>query len=181
MQRLGGRVVCDSCQTPYKGLEPGTKCEKCGGTLVRRKDDEPERFATASRCTTGRPRRCIDWVTRNARWRLVMIDAVRRARCRSRAARSKALTRSDPAQVPREIEIMARGGKILADTRGTDGAPVQAGHDDSELDTIAEDFIRSHKGAVPSFKGLYGFPGQHLQLDQQRDRPRDPFEEARAE
>jgi adenylate kinase len=24
------------------GLEPGTACGKCGGTLVRRKDDEPD-------------------------------------------------------------------------------------------------------------------------------------------
>ena len=28
-----------------------------------------------------------------------------------------------------------------------------------ELDTIAEEFIRSHEGAMPAFKGLYGFPG----------------------
>jgi adenylate kinase len=42
MKRLGGRTVCENCQTPYTGREPGTGCEKCGGTLVRRKDDEPE-------------------------------------------------------------------------------------------------------------------------------------------
>ena len=42
MKRLGGRTVCENCQTPYTGREPGTRCEKCGGTLVRRKDDEPE-------------------------------------------------------------------------------------------------------------------------------------------
>jgi len=41
VRRLGGRTVCDSCQTPYTGRAPGTRCEKCGGTLVRRKDDEP--------------------------------------------------------------------------------------------------------------------------------------------
>ena len=42
VRRLSGRTVCDQCQTPYMGLEPGTACGKCGGTLVRRKDDEPE-------------------------------------------------------------------------------------------------------------------------------------------
>jgi len=42
MKRLGGRTVCENCQTPYTGREPGTRCEKCGGTLDRRKDDEPE-------------------------------------------------------------------------------------------------------------------------------------------
>ena len=31
------------CQTPAKGLEPGTACPRNdGGRLVRRKDDEPE-------------------------------------------------------------------------------------------------------------------------------------------
>jgi methionyl aminopeptidase len=28
-----------------------------------------------------------------------------------------------------------------------------------DLDALAESFIRSHPGATPSFKGLYGFPG----------------------
>jgi adenylate kinase len=40
--RLSGRTVCQDCQTPYMGKLPGDKCNKCGGTLVRRKDDEPE-------------------------------------------------------------------------------------------------------------------------------------------
>jgi adenylate kinase len=34
--------VCEGCQTPYTGREPDEACEKCGGTLVRRKDDEPD-------------------------------------------------------------------------------------------------------------------------------------------
>jgi adenylate kinase len=42
IRRLSGRTVCDTCQTPYTGREPGEKCEKCGGRLVRRRDDEPE-------------------------------------------------------------------------------------------------------------------------------------------
>jgi adenylate kinase len=40
--RLSGRTVCQSCQTPYMGRQPGEKCDKCGGTLVLRKDDEPD-------------------------------------------------------------------------------------------------------------------------------------------
>jgi adenylate kinase len=43
VQRLSGRTVCEKCQTPYQGREPGTRCDKAdGGLLVRRKDDEPE-------------------------------------------------------------------------------------------------------------------------------------------
>jgi adenylate kinase len=75
VKRLSGRTVCDNCQTPYTGREPGTKCEKCGGTLVRRKDDEPEavrnRLAVYQRQTAP----VIDWY-RNDGARLVSIDAV---------------------------------------------------------------------------------------------------------
>src|SRR5687768_15684100 len=58
----------------------------------------------------------------------------------------------------REIEIMARGGRILAETVKLMERSVQPGMTTADLDSIAEDFIRSHEGAVPSFKGLYNFP-----------------------
>jgi methionyl aminopeptidase len=58
----------------------------------------------------------------------------------------------------REIEIMARGGKILADTVRLMERSVKPGMTTADLDAIAEDFIRSHPGAMPSFKGLYNFP-----------------------
>ncbi len=59
---------------------------------------------------------------------------------------------------PREIETMAAGGKILAATHDVVRKAVRAGVTTMDLDKIAEDFIRSHEGASPSFKGLYGFP-----------------------
>ena len=59
----------------------------------------------------------------------------------------------------REVELMAQGGKILGDTVETLRAAVRPGISTGELDEIAETFIRSHEGAVPAFKGLYGFPG----------------------
>jgi methionyl aminopeptidase len=58
----------------------------------------------------------------------------------------------------REIEIMAHGGKILADTVRLLERSVRPGMTTAELDQIADDFIRSHPGAKPSFKGLYNFP-----------------------
>ena len=58
----------------------------------------------------------------------------------------------------REIEIMARGGKILADTVKLMERSVQPGMTTADLDAIADQFIRSHPGAIPSFKGLYNFP-----------------------
>ena len=60
---------------------------------------------------------------------------------------------------PREIEIMAEGGRILADTIAMLRERVRPGLTTLDLDRMAEEFIRSHPGATPSFKGLYGFPG----------------------
>jgi adenylate kinase len=74
VQRLGGRTVCDSCQTPYKGLEPGTKCSKCGGTLVRRKDDEPESIRNRLKVYREQTEPVIAWVKDN-KMDLVEIDA----------------------------------------------------------------------------------------------------------
>ena len=42
VRRLSGRTVCEQCQTPYTGRDAGGTCDKCGGKLVRRKDDEPD-------------------------------------------------------------------------------------------------------------------------------------------
>jgi uncharacterized membrane protein (DUF373 family) len=60
---------------------------------------------------------------------------------------------------PREIEIMAEGGRILAETMALVRERARPGVSTADLDRVAEDFIRSHDGATPAFKGLYGFPG----------------------
>lgn len=45
VRRLSGRRVCEKCGTPYHivNIPPKTEgiCDKCAGTLVQRKDDEP--------------------------------------------------------------------------------------------------------------------------------------------
>jgi methionyl aminopeptidase len=59
---------------------------------------------------------------------------------------------------PREVDIMARAGRIVGGTLALIRTLVRPGVSTEDLDTAAEDFIRSHEGATPSFKGLYGFP-----------------------
>ena len=59
----------------------------------------------------------------------------------------------------REIDAMAEGGRILGRTLATLRAAVRPGMTTLDLDLMAEEFIRSHEGATPAFKGLYGFPG----------------------
>src|SRR5437762_13282394 len=58
----------------------------------------------------------------------------------------------------REIETMAAAGRIVAGTLALVARHVHAGVSTAELDRLAEEFIRSHPGARPSFKGLYDFP-----------------------
>ena len=58
----------------------------------------------------------------------------------------------------REIDAMARAGRIVAGTLALMRTIVRPGLSTEDLDRAAEEFIRSHEGAVPSFKGLYGFP-----------------------
>lgn len=58
----------------------------------------------------------------------------------------------------RELDIMARAGRIVAGTLVLVRRLVQPGVTTEDLDREAEAFIRSHPGARPSFKGLYGFP-----------------------
>ena len=59
----------------------------------------------------------------------------------------------------REIALIARGGAIIGGLFRAVEERVTPGASTSELDNFCEDYIRSHEGAVPAFKGLYGFPG----------------------
>lgn len=59
---------------------------------------------------------------------------------------------------PREIAAMAHGGRIVAGVLALLRRETGPGMSTEDLDRLAEEFIRSHEGATPSFKGLYGFP-----------------------
>ena len=62
-------------------------------------------------------------------------------------------------KTPDEIDAIARGGAIIADFLVEVRRRIQPGISTLELDGFADDFIRAHDGAVPAFKGLYGFTG----------------------
>ena len=62
-------------------------------------------------------------------------------------------------KTPDEIDVIARGGAIIADFLVEVRPRIQPGISTLELDGFADDFIRAHDGAVPAFKGLYGFSG----------------------
>jgi len=75
VRRLSGRTVCEKCQTPYTGREPGSRCDKCGGFLVRRKDDDPD--AVRNRLTVYEKQTApvLEWYERHGA-RIVTVSAV---------------------------------------------------------------------------------------------------------
>ena len=56
------------------------------------------------------------------------------------------------------IEKMRLSGKIVAETLESVRSVIRPGATTLELDLIAEEVIRSHRGARPAFKGYRGFP-----------------------
>ena len=57
-----------------------------------------------------------------------------------------------------EIERIFAAGEIVAGTLELVASSVEPGVTTTDLDRIAEEYIRDHEGAEPAFKGLYGFP-----------------------
>ncbi|OGF97060.1 MAG: type I methionyl aminopeptidase [Candidatus Glassbacteria bacterium RBG_16_58_8] len=58
----------------------------------------------------------------------------------------------------RVIARMKRGGEIVAEALSAVRKAVQPGISTAELDAIAEETIRMHKGARPAFKGYRDYP-----------------------
>lgn len=58
VKRLSGRRVCASCgasyHTVYKPSTDPSKCDRCGGELIVRKDDEPPPYWSVWRSITSR-------------------------------------------------------------------------------------------------------------------------------
>ena len=75
VKRLSGRTVCEKCQTPYSGREAGSTCEKCGGKIVRRKDDEPESVRNRLAVYKKQTAPVLDWY-RKTGTRVETIDAI---------------------------------------------------------------------------------------------------------
>lgn len=62
VDRLSGRTTCDRTQKPFTGMQPGVACpDGCGGTLVRRKDDEPEAIRNRLKVYQAQTAPVLDW------------------------------------------------------------------------------------------------------------------------
>ena len=77
VRRLSGRTTCDACQRPFFGREPGETCEADGqtGTLVRRKDDEPDAVRKRLQVYRDQTSPVINWYEEHGP-RVVRIDAI---------------------------------------------------------------------------------------------------------
>ena len=60
--RLSGRTSCDQNNKPFTGFAPGAPCpDGCGGTLIRRPDDEPEAIRNRLRVYQAQTAPVLDW------------------------------------------------------------------------------------------------------------------------
>jgi adenylate kinase len=79
VSRLSGRTVCDACQMTFAGLEPGQVHAACAkspkGTLMRRKDDEPDAVRNRLRVYQAQTAPVIAWY-RSHGANVARIDAV---------------------------------------------------------------------------------------------------------
>jgi adenylate kinase len=75
VKRLSARTTCEKCSTPYMDLAPGTICAKCGGTLVRRSDDEPEAVRRRLQVYAAQTEPVIHWF-RDHGVRVATVNAV---------------------------------------------------------------------------------------------------------
>ena len=75
VRRLSDRTVCENCQTPYTGRKVGDVCDKCGGALVRRKDDDPEAIRTRLRVYDDETAPVLGWYRTNGD-RVAVVNAV---------------------------------------------------------------------------------------------------------
>ena len=77
VRRLSGRTTCDACQRPFFGRQPGETCNADGktGTLVRRKDDEPDAIRKRMQVYRDQTAPVIDWYVQNGA-NILRVDAI---------------------------------------------------------------------------------------------------------
>jgi adenylate kinase len=75
VKRMSGRTVCASCQTPYTGRRVDDTCDKCGGKLVRRKDDEPAAVQNRLDVYAAQTAPVFDWYQK-AGTKIAQVDAI---------------------------------------------------------------------------------------------------------
>jgi adenylate kinase len=74
VRRMSSRTVCSNCQTPYSDRKPGDACDNCGGTLVRRSDDEPEAVRNRLRVFAEQTAPVLAWYDRSGA-RMAVVNA----------------------------------------------------------------------------------------------------------
>jgi adenylate kinase len=82
ISRISSRLTCDKCSAPFTGQQPGASCDSIGcasgqggGTLVRRKDDEPDAVKTRLDAYRKSTEPVLAWYAQHGA-RIATIDAV---------------------------------------------------------------------------------------------------------
>lgn len=82
IERISSRLTCDKCSAPFTGRQPGESCDvvgcvsgQTGGTLIRRKDDDPAAVKTRLDAYRTSTEPVLAWYQQDGA-RIATIDAV---------------------------------------------------------------------------------------------------------
>ena len=138
-------------------------------SIEGRADDDPAAVATRLRAYREQTAPVLAWYEAGAACagsrRSGTVEEIA-ARVRQRAGQMITLKSS------REIEIMARAGRIVAGTLALMREIVRPGMTTEDLDAAAEAFIRGHDGRGAVVQGPLRLPQDPLHLHRRGDRPR---------
>ena len=163
--RAGAWMRCCSSTSPTRRSWPGSTKRR---TIEGRADDDPAAVATRLRAYREQTAPVLAWYdARRAR----AADPGRRPV--EEIGRPGARGSSDGSMItlksPREIEIMARAGRIVAGTLALMREIVAARRDDRGPRRGGRAVHPQPRGATPSFKGLYGFPKTLCIVDRRQE------------
>ena len=159
-RRMSGRRVCAKCGASYHIVnKPSAKegvCDRCGGELAIRKDDEPATVLDRLKAYHEQTEPLVEFYRQ--RGKLVEVpDQFHRGHDCVPSQAFGGLIIHDPNQKRCRAAENAQACAISAAALKAGGEAIEPGITTAEIDKIIYDFIVRH-GARPNFLHLYGFP-----------------------
>jgi methionyl aminopeptidase len=173
IRRLSGRRVCPQCDAIYQveTMPPQREgvCDRCGGALVQREDDQPEAVRRRLEVYREQTAPLIEYYQRQGLLRPVdasvsvehtqaqIAEALGKAP--AVGARRAATMKANQPRVKSadQIECMRRAGRVVAVALERIRQIVRPGITTADIDSAAREALHE-LGAVPSFLGYRGYP-----------------------
>ena len=160
-RRMSGRRVCAKCGASYHIVnKPSAKegvCDRCGGELAIRKDDEPATVLDRLKAYHEQTEPLVEFYRQRGKLVEGSRPGFHRGHHRVPAQAFGGLKSMIQIKNAAELEKMRKACAISAAALKAGGEAIEPGITTAEIDKIIYDFIVRH-GARPNFLHLYGFP-----------------------